>query len=118
MRKIASLNLLKILARASAGVDEKMGFKNQKCTYTGRKMQISEKILVRASAGIDKNGLQKSKMYLYCAKMQVLESRENFGQGFRRGRRKLGSNTQKYTCFGLYVDENWVIRSKINLVFD
>jgi hypothetical protein len=87
VRKIASLNLLKILARASAGVDEKMGFKNQKCTYTGRKMQ-------------------------------VLDSSENFGQGFRRGRRKLGSNTQKYTCFGLYVDENWVLRSKINLVFD
>jgi hypothetical protein len=70
-----------------SGGRRKMGFKNQKCTYTGRKMQ-------------------------------VLDSSENFGQGFRRGRRKLGSNTQKYTCFGLYVDENWVLRSKINLVFD
>jgi predicted secreted hydrolase len=106
------------LARASAGVDEKWGLKIKNAPILGEKCRYQRKFFVRASAGVDKNGLQKSKMYLYCAKMQVLESRENFGQGFRRGRRKLGSNTQKYTCFGLYVDENWVLRSKINLVFD
>jgi hypothetical protein len=50
----------KILARASAGVDEKWVLKNQKCTNTGRKML-------------------------------VLDSRENFGQVFRRGRREMGS---------------------------
>ena len=29
-------------------------------------------------------------------KMQFLDSRGNFGQGFRRGRRKMGSNKQNY----------------------
>ncbi len=91
MRKLQVLDISENFGQGFRRGRRKMGCKNQNCTYTVRKLQISEKILVRASAGVDKNGLQKSKMYIYCARMRVLESRENFGQGFRRGRRKLGS---------------------------
>jgi hypothetical protein len=37
MRKIASLNLLKILARASAGVDENWGLKIKNAPLLGEK---------------------------------------------------------------------------------
>jgi hypothetical protein len=37
----------------------------------------------------------KIKNTLFCAKMQVLVSRGNFGQGFRRGRRKMGFKNKK-----------------------
>ena len=98
MRKIASLNLLKILARASAGVDEKMGFKNQKCTSTGRKMQVlesSENFGQGSRRGRRKLGFKNQKCTYTGRKMQVLDSSENFGQGFRRGRRKMGFRNQK-----------------------
>jgi hypothetical protein len=42
----------------------------------------------------------KIKNTLFCAKMQVLVSRGNFGQGFRRGRRKMGFKNKKCTYTG------------------
>jgi hypothetical protein len=53
------------------------------------------KILARASAGVDKKWVVKiNNAPVLCENLQVWDCRENFGQGFRRGRRKMGSKNQ------------------------
>jgi hypothetical protein len=54
--------------------------------------------LARAPAGVDKKCVSEIKKCTYAVrKMQVLDNSENFGQGFRRGRRKMGCKNKKYT---------------------
>jgi hypothetical protein len=64
-----------------------------------KKSGIAERILARAPAGIDEKWVLKIKnVYMLAKKLQVPDSRQFFGQGFRRGRRKMGFKNQKCTC--------------------
>jgi hypothetical protein len=75
-------------------------------------------------------GCKNQKCACSVRKMQVLNSSENFGQGFRRGRRKMGFKKSKMHLYweknaspgkqrkfwpGLPrgVDEKWVLRIQI-----
>ncbi len=87
--KLQVLDSRKIFGQGFRGDRRKIGSKNQKCIYAGRKnykSQIADNVSARASAGINEKMVLKIKNVYMLAekKLQVPDSRQFLGQGFRR----------------------------------